>query len=110
MIIHYKCPNCGNDMKYDADSSRLYCEFCGREDLVEDFPEENINREFSDEVLEYHCDNCGANLITEEETIATNCSFCGAAMVIGDRISGDMAPSKLIPFSISKDRAQKANR
>ncbi len=108
MIIHYKCPNCGNDMKYDADSSRLYCEFCGREDLVEDFPEENINREFSDEVLEYHCDNCGANLITEEETIATNCSFCGAAMVIGDRISGDMAPSKLIPFSISKDRAQKA--
>lgn len=58
------------------------------------------------EAIQYHCKNCGAVLITDANTTATTCSFCGAGIVIGDRLTGDLAPAKLIPFTISKDQAQ----
>lgn len=61
-----------------------------------------------DEVVEYHCKNCGAVLITDAQTTATTCSFCGAGVVIGDRLTGSLAPAKIIPFSINKSQAQEA--
>ena len=61
-----------------------------------------------DDAIEYHCNNCGAVLITDAQTTATTCSFCGAGVVIGERLSGSLAPAKVIPFTISKDQAQEA--
>ena len=60
------------------------------------------------EATEYHCNNCGAILITDVQTTATTCSFCGAGVVLSDRLSGSLAPAKVIPFSISKEQAQEA--
>jgi DNA-directed RNA polymerase subunit RPC12/RpoP len=60
------------------------------------------------EAVEYHCQNCGAVLITDAQTTATTCSFCGAGVVLGDRLSGSLAPAKVIPFSISREQAQEA--
>ncbi len=60
------------------------------------------------EATEYHCKNCGAVLITDSQTTATKCSFCGAGVVISDRLSGNLAPECVIPFSISKEQAQEA--
>lgn len=60
------------------------------------------------EALEYHCNNCGAILITDSNTTATTCSFCGSGVVLGDRLSGSLAPAKVIPFTISKEQAQEA--
>lgn len=60
------------------------------------------------ETHEYHCNNCGAVLITEANTAATTCSFCGAGVVLSDRLSGNLSPAKVIPFSISKQQAQEA--
>ena len=60
------------------------------------------------EAHEYHCNNCGAVLITEANTSATTCSFCGAGVVLSDRLSGNLAPAKVIPFGISKEQAQEA--
>lgn len=61
-----------------------------------------------DDITEYNCKNCGAVLITDTQTTATRCSFCGAGVVISDRLSGNLAPDVLIPFSISKAQAQEA--
>lgn len=111
MVIHYKCPNCGSDMAFDADSGKLSCPNCGRQDDIETFPEENILQKFApDEAKEYHCENCGAVLLTEAETTATHCSFCGAAVLLADRLTGDLAPAKVIPFTITKDEAVAAFR
>ncbi|MDF2539928.1 MAG: ydjG [Herbinix sp.] len=60
------------------------------------------------EASEYHCKNCGAILITDALTTATTCSFCGAGVVLGDRLTGALAPAKVIPFTISKEQAQEA--
>ena len=111
MVIHYKCPNCGDDMAFDAQTGMLSCHSCGRNDNIETFSDQFITTTFSeDEANEYHCENCGAVLITEAETTATTCSFCGAGVVLGDRLSGVLAPAKVIPFTISKEEAIKAFR
>ncbi len=109
VLIHYKCPNCGDDMAFDSQSGMLSCPSCGRYDNIEDFSEEYITSTFSeDEANEYYCENCGAIIITEAETTATTCSFCDAGVVLGDRLSGSLAPAKVIPFKISKDEAKQA--
>jgi DNA-directed RNA polymerase subunit RPC12/RpoP len=106
MVIHYKCPNCGADMAFDSETGTLSCGSCGRQDNIENFSEDYINRTFEpDEAKEYHCENCGAIIITEAQTAATHCSFCGAAVVLADRLSGNLAPAKVIPFTISKEEA-----
>ncbi|MEW9122720.1 MAG: TFIIB-type zinc ribbon-containing protein [Thermotaleaceae bacterium] len=109
MVIHYKCPDCGADMFFDSESGKLSCDSCGRKDNIEDFPKEFISNIFAEgETVEYHCKNCGAVIITDGDTTATTCSFCGAGVVLGDRLSGNMAPSKVIPFTISKEKAMQA--
>ncbi|MFK8795041.1 TFIIB-type zinc ribbon-containing protein [Planococcus plakortidis] len=106
MLIHYKCPNCGADMAFDSDSGHLSCPSCGHEENIETFPEQNIERKFDEgEAKEYHCENCGAVILTEAETTATHCSFCGAPVVLADRLTGDLAPAKVIPFTVSKEEA-----
>ncbi|WAA12850.1 TFIIB-type zinc ribbon-containing protein [Fervidibacillus halotolerans] len=105
MIIHYKCPNCGDDMSFDSESGTLSCPSCGREDSIDQFSEDLITTTMEDETKEYHCENCGAVLITDSDTVATRCSFCGAGVVIRERVSGTLAPTYVIPFSISRDEA-----
>lgn len=109
MLLQYKCPNCGSDMAFDSESGMLSCESCGRQDNIEEFSDDYIQSTFTEEeAKEYHCKNCGAVIITEAETTATTCSFCGAGVVLGDRLSGALAPAKVIPFTISKDEAKAA--
>src|SRR5690606_26207903 len=68
--------------------------------------EDFITTTFSeDEAKEYYCENCGAHVVTDADTTATHCSFCGAGVVLADRLSGDLAPAKVIPFTISKEEA-----
>ncbi|MCM3342099.1 TFIIB-type zinc ribbon-containing protein [Paenibacillus sp. MER TA 81-3] len=111
-IIEYKCPNCGSGMVFDADTGMLSCYSCGRKDNIEQIPDPLTKHVFSDEdeAREYHCNSCGAVIMTEAETSATSCSFCGSAVVLSDRLTGELAPVKIIPFSISKEQAMKAFR
>ncbi|MCT8137644.1 TFIIB-type zinc ribbon-containing protein [Anaerobacillus sp. CMMVII] len=109
MLIHYKCPDCGSDMKFDSESGKLACDSCGREDNIDTYPKEFMSQEFAEgEAVEYHCKNCGAIVLTDADTVATTCCFCGAGVVLADRLSGNLAPLKVIPFTISKEQAENA--
>lgn len=127
MVIQYKCPDCGSDMLFDSKSGMLQCDSCGRKDRIEEMQsstehstdeppldyeafvdETNYSTFGKEEANQYQCNNCGAILITDKDTTATTCSFCGSAMVLNDRLSGELAPAKVIPFTISKEEAQAA--
>ena len=30
MVVQYKCPSCGADMRYDAETGKLKCGSCGK--------------------------------------------------------------------------------
>lgn len=109
MLVHYKCPNCGDDMGFDTHTGQLSCESCGKKEKIEDFDENLISNTFlEDEAKEYHCENCGGVVITDADTAATSCSFCGAGVVLVDRLSGELAPAHVIPFTINKEEAEQA--
>lgn len=128
MVIQYKCPDCGADMVFDSKTGMLTCESCGRMDTIEqmDHKKEHADepiqdyQEFQDQTSyqtygeadakQYQCKNCGAILITDADTSATTCNFCGAPMILGDRLSGSLAPAKVVPFKISKQEAEAAFR
>lgn len=108
-VIEYKCPNCGGDMAFDSESGMLSCASCGRKDDIEEYSGTIEHEKFKgDEAHQYQCKSCGAVLLTDADTVATSCSFCGSNVVLGDRLTGELAPDKVIPFSISKQEAQTA--
>lgn len=110
-VIDYKCPNCGSGMVFDTETGMLSCHSCGRNDDIEKMADPLSKNVFSeDEAKEYHCKSCGAVIITEAETTATVCSFCGSGVVLGDRLTGKLAPALVIPFTISKEEAMAAFR
>ena len=121
MVIQHKCPGCGSDMVFNADTGLLHCESCGRNENIEKMKQQNQGGSYEEFVswtgrntyqdesaAQYQCNNCGAILITGADTTATNCSFCGAPMILGNRLSGELAPSKVIPFSITREQAEEA--
>lgn len=125
MVVQYKCPSCGADMAFDSTTGTLHCDSCGKSMNIEEMDSSQADSKEShtykssqeegkeahnhqEEVNEYQCNNCGAVLITDKDTAATTCSFCGAGVVLTDRLSGNFAPSLVIPFSINKEQAQEA--
>lgn len=140
MVVQYKCPSCGANMAFDSTTGKLHCDYCGSNAHIENMPKQDGSqqgnqdsqsstkpgdpsrskedtsysgdtRNFSEnDIKEYHCKNCGAVLITDKDTTATTCSFCGAGVVLEDRLTGSLAPAKVIPFSINKEQAREAFR
>ena len=102
----------GGDYTYDMDDEdRRNADSAFENDYVDQSEEDEPSNHATfgeDEATEYHCNNCGAVLITDAQTTATTCSFCGAGVVIGERLSGSLAPAMVIPFSINKEQAQAA--
>lgn len=125
MVLQYKCPNCGADMSFHPETGLLHCDSCGRDENIEnmknsDIPQQDLDsyKSFKEQTIQntyednstaqYQCKNCGAILITDNDTSATICSFCDAPMILGDRLTGTLAPSKVVPFSITKEQAESA--
>ncbi|MCY9419192.1 TFIIB-type zinc ribbon-containing protein, partial [Bacillus inaquosorum] len=49
MVISYKCPGCGDDMAFDAESGTLACRSCGRQDKIENISEELKTARFTED-------------------------------------------------------------
>lgn len=109
MLIHHTCPNCGADMNFNSETGMLSCDSCGHNQSVEQLEDIKLTQTFEqDDAREYHCENCGAVVVTDKDTTATSCSFCGGAVILVDRLSGELAPVQVIPFTISKEEAMQA--
>lgn len=111
-VIDNKCPNCKAPIVFNPEIGAFKCEYCGgsfsAEELKNMEDEKNSNKEEEVEYVHYNCPDCGAEIITDENTAATFCVYCGNSSIIKSRLSGKFAPSKVIPFSKTKDDAIKA--
>lgn len=68
--------------------------------------DDTIESEEKIDVDGYKCQNCGAELITDDKTTATVCSFCKSPAIMKSRLTGQTMPAKIIPFSVTIDKAQ----
>ena len=133
MVIDFRCPNCGGGMEYDSELGMLHCLSCGTDEAIEDAPEVEEEEAVTVEPFDsseipdeaelpdgfeeketcvyneeqvFYCNGCGAELVTEPEISATHCPYCGSAVAFRARLSGEYAPDKVIPFTVSKKEAQ----
>ncbi|MCE5343241.1 MAG: hypothetical protein LLF96_06610, partial [Eubacteriales bacterium] len=53
----------------------------------------------------YHCPSCGSEIMTDETTVATHCYYCHNPVVLQGKLTADMKPDEVLPFSISQEKA-----
>ncbi len=117
MIDTYKCKGCGAPIEFDGSKGELVCEYCGTHMSVDEMAksgekydsiveDETVQDESTIDVDGYKCQSCGAELLTDDKTTASVCSFCGSSAVIKGRLTGETMPAKIVPFAITKDKAQ----
>lgn len=108
----FKCLNCGAGIHFNPDYGKFKCEYC-----LSEFTEEQLNKGDIDEVgdipahekehlVNYHCNSCGADLVTDDTTSATFCYYCHNPVILSGKLEGEFKPRKIIPFKVSRDRAQ----
>lgn len=113
------CASCGHSIdiqeyakaeggEYEAEAAKDNVEEVTGE--YRDIEEETSDNIFDDSVVKYQCENCGAELVVTEDTTATKCSFCDSPMILADRMKGKRAPTKVIPFRISREKAMEGFR
>ena len=120
------CPSCGANLKFDAKSQRMKCDFCGslfdpkEFDVQNDAEEHEVPAEQVEQVEQvtdddtydvtiYTCPQCGGELLSvDQNTAAAFCSFCGASTILSSRIAKGKRPEFIIPFSKTKEDCKEA--
>ena len=117
MTVSYKCPSCGAAMEFDPETGKLDCGHCGYETTVEEMtknPQQEESFEEAEDAKEegetgtfkvYRCPSCGAEMLTDEYTSAAICGFCGMPGLMEDRLSGQLKPTFVLPFKITREDA-----
>ena len=107
-----KCPGCGAALRFDPREQLLVCDHCRQKYDPESFEEyKYTNSAEEDQVLDvtlYKCPNCGAELVSTDDTAATFCSYCGSNVMMESRMGRIEYPTRIIPFRLNKEDAEKA--
>ena len=105
----YKCPSCGGYLAFDPESQKWKCPFCDSifdEQSVmdkEEAPQQQPKVE-GQQVM-YRCQNCGSEIMTDETTVATHCYYCHSPVVLEGKLTSDMRPDAVLPFTVDKEKA-----
>lgn len=109
-----KCPGCGANIKFNPETQSFKCEYCYSEYTLEEMQKYNnasneeahkSNEKDNNTYIKYSCKNCGAEIIADENTASTFCVYCGSTAILKDKLSGEFAPSYIIPFKKTKKMA-----
>lgn len=106
-----KCPNCGSNLIFDADTQKLTCSSCGTsidpKELETDIDEleSEASGAIEEDIIEYVCNACGAKVVTDKQTSASFCAFCGSPALIGQKLTKEFKPECIIPFKYGREKA-----
>ena len=126
--VDHKCPSCNASINYNPKEKNWVCEYCGSKFTLEQleenekkYEETNVNNSKelkkektkeketnTEELDEYICNDCGAQIVADKNTAATFCVYCKNTAILKSRLADKFAPSKIIPFTKTKEDAIKA--
>ena len=116
-VHEQKCAACGGPLRFDPESGKLVCDYCGTVFDIEaqqpPEPGEALGDVDFDQLSAhaaavgaeglpiYNCVSCGAEVITSPQQMALTCPYCGNNIVLTEKTSGNLRPDGLIPFKIT---------
>ncbi|MGN0394095.1 MAG: hypothetical protein ACI4EF_01920 [Coprococcus sp.] len=53
----------------------------------------------------YNCTSCGARLMINDKETSTFCAYCGQPTIVFERVSEELQPDLIIPFTVTKEVA-----
>ena len=107
-VSEQKCVNCGAPLRFDPETGRSVCDWCGSvfeipEGSFEPIPvDERPGSLEAEELPIYLCNSCGAEVVADAVSASLNCPYCGNNIVLTDKVSGGLKPDGVIPFAIDK--------
>lgn len=121
------CKNCGGSLIYSPTEHAMFCKMCGStfrpenvvsdsKELTEDVDAVSLSDLFGIKEKSFHefkvytCNTCGGDIVINDTEISTFCVYCGNPSVVFKRVSKEMKPDGIVPFSISKDEAKQLIR
>ena len=109
-VLDNKCPSCGAVIHFKPELGKFKCDYCDSEYTAEELQnmDDIVNESDNTEYVNYNCPDCGASIVADANTAATFCVYCGNTAIIKSRLSGEFAPSKIIPFKKEKKKAIEA--
>ena len=133
MLMNYRCPGCGSTMEFSPSDQRMHCAYCGLSYSTEELNSiidktglyERINNgaqyqntvsmqgyaeteraQATIKMQILHCRSCGAELAVNGTESSSFCVYCGQATVVMDRVEDYLQPEYIIPFRITKEKAE----
>jgi len=120
--ITFPCSGCGGQMFFNTEGQNLKCQYCGKEESIEDSKQRpieyalNLSDSDSDADLgarsdwgfrkqTIHCENCGGESVISELETSTLCAFCGSPKVLRQEDKASIRPETIIPFLVTMDQA-----
>lgn len=108
-----KCPQCGANMNYNAESEGLKCDYCGfslnlngeTSSVENDFLSANVEDNWKEDAQTASCPNCGSKNVVDRETISCVCPFCNTPLMFNLEELKGAKPDRVIPFKISNQMA-----
>ena len=109
------CKNCGRPVKFDPDTQRVSCDYCGSKfvpetieeygkDVLEQIEPSSIPDLYMDSYV-YICSSCGGQIIINGTESSTSCVYCGGSSIVFNRIIKQKRPQFIIPFKVTKEEA-----
>ena len=108
--VTYKCTSCGGYLSFDPETQQWKCPFCDSVFQQDELDERDaasaaaVPTSEGSQVI-YRCPNCASEIMTDETTVATHCYYCHSPVVLEGRLTDDMRPDTVLPFSIDKEKA-----
>lgn len=104
-LSEQKCPACGAPLRFDPESGRSVCDWCGSSFEIDDAGEIGSGGHGDAAPLEiplYNCASCGAEIIADAVSASVQCPYCGNNVVLTEKVSGGLKPDGIIPFRFDK--------
>ena len=118
------CRNCGGKLVYSPSKQRMTCAMCGATFRPEDVSAADKEHLQSVDTMTqaelfgtrdkasydchiYTCSHCGGEIAINGTEVSTFCVYCGNPTVVFKRVSKEMRPDGIVPFSITEEEARK---
>ena len=105
--IQYKCPSCGGNIIFNAETGLFYCEYCNSSHTLQkvvashkrnesidltDAEKQERQTEFEENSVLYNCPSCGSEIIADKNSVTTECYYCHSPVTLVGRLSGEYKP------------------